>query len=82
MAMTDDDFKRLENKLDALLIGLRQMAYAQDMQMQLDHNRDRRQRWNTTAEGGDGAHMMKWCSEQAFKVLQQGIDGEKPEMDE
>ena len=80
--MSDDDFKRLENKVDALLMGLLQISYVQEMQTLIDHNRDLRQNWSTRAEERDGRPIMSWNSEQALKVLRQGIKGEKPDFDQ
>ena len=80
--MSDDDFKRLENKVDALLMGLLQVAFVQEMQMQIDCNRDHRQAWHTNAQQGDRNPVMKWNSAQAIKVIQQGLKGEPPKFDD
>lgn len=67
--------KRLETKLDAVLMALNQMNFADEI------------RGNQIAEMfGDKRvnrrNPMEWNHRQAIKVIKQGLDGEKPEYDE
>lgn len=77
--MADDNqpewAKRLETKIDAVLMALNQMNFADEI------------RGNQIAElFGDKRvnhrNPMEWNHRQVIKVIQQGLDGDKPEYDE